>query len=388
MRWDDYPDEPIAKGGRLLKSGISAAALMAKQFDPVRYIVPGYIAEGVTLFAGAPKIGKSWWALGVALSVASQSPAFGSVACEHGDVLYLALEDNERRLKKRMLHMGIVIPPARLTFHTQWPTLDEDCIDELEAWILSTSEPALIVIDVLAKIRPAANGRDQIYDADYRAITGLQRLASTYSLAVLVVHHTRKMEAEDPFDSVSGSRGLTGAADTVLVLKRDIGTARNVLYGRGRDIEEIETAFEFKRDNGTWKEVGAASEVAKTSERQGILDTLKGMPKPLSAREISDILGRNYEAVRKCLTRMAHAGEIEKTGRGLYACPNSPFVSTEALFPSKPDIGTLGTQDIIKSNSAPSIASNPIIAPRVLFPPTDDDPHPFDLPVMSGGLGA
>lgn len=339
---------PKAEKAPLYLSGVSAADLAAKRFNPIRYIVPGYIAEGATLLAGSPKIGKSWMALGIALAVAGGRPAFGSIASEYGDVLYLALEDNERRLKKRLLHMNQGTP-ERLTFMTEWPTMDAGAIDQLEAWVASAERPMLIVVDVLTKVRGMAKNGESAYEADYRALTGLQGLAGRHGLAVVIVHHTRKMEADDPFDSVSGTRGLTGAADSVLVLKRDIGTGpggRVTLYGRGRDIEEIETAFEFKRDNGTWGVVGAAHEVARTCERQTILDCLKNAANPMNARDISDLLGKPYEAIRKTLARMAHAGEVEKSGRGMYTCPIGPIVPDDPFAPNSWDIGTLGTADI------------------------------------------
>lgn len=321
---DDIPVLPLA-----MRQGTSAAELMVKSFDPVRYIVPGYIAEGCTLLAGAPKIGKSWLALNLAMAVAGGRPAFGTIASDFGDVLYLALEDNQRRLKKRLMHMGVRDAPERLNLQTQWPTLDQGCLAEIDAWALAVKRPMLVIVDVLQKVRPDAAGNQQQYEADYKALTGLQALAGKFAMAVLVVTHTRKMDAEDPFDSVSGTRGLTGAADTVLVLKRDIGTGvagRATLYGRGRDIEEIETVVELNRDNGTWKIVGGAHEIAKTDQRQAILDALKSSTTPLNAREISDLSGKNHEAVRKTLTRMATSGEVSKTGRGLYSCPNGPNV--------------------------------------------------------------
>lgn len=343
------PQDAAKPKGLAAAKGITASALMAKRFDPIRYVIPGYVAEGLTLFAGAPKIGKSWGVLDMGIGVAVGGQVFGAIQCEQGDVLYLALEDNERRLQSRLRAMGRVMAPQRLTFMTEWPALDDGCVDELEAWAHSVDKPRLVIVDVLAKVRPPANGRDQLYDADYRTMTGLHAFATRHRLAVVVVHHTRKMEAEDPFDQVSGTRGLTGAADTVMVLKRDIGTAKTVLYVRGRDIEEVETALEFKRDIGTWVVLGAAHEVGKTNERQAILYALKGQQNPLSAREISDLLGKNHEAVRKCLTRMAHAGEIEKTGRGMYACPNGPNVPFATTNTPQTDIGTHGTGGKLKT---------------------------------------
>lgn len=306
------------------RRGITAAALMKMDFPPINYVVPGYIAEGLTLLAGSPKIGKSWMGLGLGVAIASGRPAFGSIPVDQGDVLYLALEDNPRRLKRRLLKMGVTTPPERLTLCTEWPGLDDGCVDEIADWIASVEKPTLIVVDVLSKVRPGADGKDSAYDADYRTLTGLQMLAGHHGLAIVVIHHTRKMEADDPFDSVSGTRGLTGAADTVLVLKRDSGTPRTILYGRGRDVEEIETAMEFDREGGTWGIIGAAHEVAKTDERQIILDTLRGSANPLSAREVSDLTDKSYEAVRRTITRMVKSGELERKGQGQYACPTVP----------------------------------------------------------------
>ena len=150
------------------------------------------------------------------------------------------------------------------------------------------------------------------------------------------------MEAEDPLESLSGTNGLTGAADSVLVLKRDSGTGHCLLYVRGRDVEESEQAVRFKPDNGTWELLGAADEVGRTNERHAILEVLRQHAKPLTVREISDILSKNYEAVRKCLARMWIGGEIEKAGRGSYACPVCPEVRSTP----QPDNRTHRTGDL------------------------------------------
>src|SRR5690606_15041538 len=149
-------------------------------------------------------------------------------------------------------------------------------------------------------------------------------------------HHIRKMESDDPLESLSGTNGLTGAADCVMVLQRDIGTGNCRLYVRGRDIEEAEKAVRFVPEIGTWELLGDAGEVGRTSEREAILSVLRGSEKPLSAREVADISGKGYDAVRKTLSRMAHAGEVSKEGRGLYTCPNGHNVPNH----SEPDIGT------------------------------------------------
>lgn len=341
------------------QKGISAADLMKKQFEPVNYIVPGLIAEGATLFGGKPKIGKSWMAYDFALAIASGRPVFGSIAVDQGDVIYLALEDSERRLRSRLLKKGVAAP-ERLTLVTEWPGLDGDCIPELEAWADSVTKPALVIVDVLKMVRGAARGNESLYDADYRALTGLASFARARGIAVLVVHHVRKMDSEDPLESLSGTNGLTGAADTVMVLKREQGTERCLLYVRGRDVEESEKAVRFKPNNGTWELLGNADEVGKTDERQAILDVLREHGKPLSVREISDILGRNYDAIRMCLARMWKGNEVEKAGRGTYTCSLCSDVRSDAE-PNNRTHRTGGMSSEVEQNAFPH--DNPALEP-------------------------
>jgi hypothetical protein len=119
------------------------------------------------------------------------------------------------------------------------------------------------------------------------------------------------MIADDPLDTVSGTRGLTGAVDSVLVLVRDgNGTT---LHGTGRDLEQIEDAVEFDREACLWRILGNAAEVRRSDERSVILRVLKKADGPLA-----DLSEQSYGAVRTMLTRMNKAGEVRKAGRGLY----------------------------------------------------------------------
>src|SRR6516164_4336427 len=129
--------------------------------------------------------------------------------------------------------------------------------------------PRLAVLDTLAGVRPQRLVGDQLYDGDYRALMGLHKLAGDRGLAVLVLHHVRKMEADDPLDTVSGTLGLTGCADTVLVLVRS--TRGMTLYVRGRDVEEAEHAVDFDKTTCRWSILGQASEVHRSPQRNVIL---------------------------------------------------------------------------------------------------------------------
>src|SRR3954453_4701824 len=176
--------EPIApEAARAHASGrslvtVSASALMAKEFPPTDYVVEGYIAEGLTVLAGRPKLGKSWLALDLAISVASGGAALGSVQVQQGSVLYLALEDNERRLKSRLSQRLQARPvPEGLVFATHCPRLDKGGTEAISGWLDGADQPRLVIIDVFTKVRPESLGRESPHEADYRALAPLKRLA-------------------------------------------------------------------------------------------------------------------------------------------------------------------------------------------------------------------
>ena len=136
----------------------------------------------------------------------------------------------------------------------------------------------------------------------------IQFLLSEFGVAIVIVHHTRKSPAEiDPFDAISGTLGLSGAADTALVLRRDSSGA--TLYGRGRDIEEFDTAVPFDKQDFRWKVLGAASEVRRTDERSKILSVLIEADEILTPADIKAETGMNRNNLDQLLLKMAKDGQ-------------------------------------------------------------------------------
>src|ERR1700730_7776698 len=226
----------------------SAAALQRMTFPPLKFILPGLVPEGATLLVSRPKLGKSWLVLDVAIATAAGRFTLGTLKPSAGDVLYLALEDGRRRLQRRITKLLPTFSgkwPDGLTIATEWPRADQGGLADIERWLKEAKSPRLIVVDTLAQFRKISNGKTQIYADDYAAISGLQKLASKYNVAIIIVHHDRKSEADDVFDTVSGSLGLTGASDTILIMKRQAGAV--TLHVRGRDIEEAELALQFSK---------------------------------------------------------------------------------------------------------------------------------------------
>ena len=329
-RFDDFPPSGGTEGSRSAKPKpnapqmISAAALMRKKFAPVQYVIPGYVAEGCTILAGAPKLGKSWLALEWAIAKATGGPCMGTIQTgEAGDTLYLALEDNERRLQSRMDRL---LPfgsegPGRLTLATKWPRADQGGLDEIRAWARGAERPKLVIIDVLAAFRQPTSPKGSPYEQDYAAVKALTELASELGVAVVAVLHTRKSrEQVDPFDRVSGTLGLSGAADTALILDRD---GQGVtLYGRGRDIPEIETAMQFNKDACRWSVMGRAAEVHQSDARKAVTDCLLVTTEPMSPVTIAEATGQTRGSMKTLLFRMFSKGEVLKTKRGLYVHPS------------------------------------------------------------------
>ena len=311
--------EPNELHTRFLDTLFTAEDLSTVSFPDIKYVVPGYLSEGLTLLAGKPKRGKSWMALDIACAVAFGGYAFGTVQCEQGSVLYLALEDTRRRLQKRLEQLlGDKSWPSLLSLQIEWPLIDQGGLTLIEDWIDKADNPRLIIVDTFQKVRTLRTGAQSHYEADYSAITPLQTLAGERGIAILVIHHLRKSEAVDPLDMVSGSTGLTGAADTVLVLAND-EQGYTCLHGRGRDIEEIETAVEFNRETGVWRLLGPAVEVRRSDSRKQILGVMQDDGGEMQPKQVAEKIDSLTEMnARQTMRRMVQDGEVKKVKRGCY----------------------------------------------------------------------
>src|SRR5262249_12439745 len=268
---------------------------------PIKYVVPSIIVEGLTLLAGKPKIGKSWLVLPAALAVTRGGFTLGDLHCPEGGVLHCALGDNLHRLQLRLTQL-LRYPPwnvKRVDFRCEMPRLAEGGLAVLEEWIKSKPHPRLIVIDVLAMVRPQQKQRDQTnYEPDYASVLQLRELAHRYGIAIVAIAHLRKSDSDDAFDTVSGTLGLTGAPDTVLVLKRDASSGAIILHGRGRDLVEIEKAMAFDAQSCLWRITGDASTVHMTKERATVLQAIDDATEPVGPTDIAGVTGMKVPNVK------------------------------------------------------------------------------------------
>lgn len=318
--------EPFARP----RTAWTATDLMATEFPPPRWAVPGLICEGVTLLTGPPKVGKSWLSLGLAVAVASGGEAMGKVRVQQGPVLYLALEDTARRLKSRLGKvLGDAAAPDGLTFMTECAPFPAGAA-EIMLWLDEHLDARLIIIDVLAKVRGAAAPGADPYQADYAAIGRFKALADRYGVAIVLVHHVRKMASDDFLAEVSGTFGLAGAADATLSLKRARGQADGMLHVTGRDVDEAEYAAAFDPERGAWNLLDGPADAHNLGDlRRRILAHLEQHPES-GPKQIAEAIGPDqYGNVRVHLARMLEDGQVVSPVRGRYALPGVTTVATE-----------------------------------------------------------
>jgi hypothetical protein len=219
--------------------------------------------------------------------VATGDYTLGGISCDAGDVLYASLEDNQRRLQNRLAKLfGIKDWPSNLQFTCDMPRLADGGLKFIEDWITSANQPRLIIIDTLAMVRMPKRKDQNSYDADYTAVKDLRDLAGKYGVAIVLVHHLRKAEADDPFDTISGTLGLTGAPDTIMIIWREGNGV--LLAAKGRDISDITKAVQFDNATCIWTIVGDAEEVKRSAERTAILKAFdEAGAEPLGPQQIA-----------------------------------------------------------------------------------------------------
>lgn len=308
--------------GRANGHYFTAAELLAADFPEPKWAVPGLLAEGLNLLVGAPKAGKSWMALGLALAVASGGKALGNIPVEQGDVLYAALEDTKRRLQSRILTVtsGDMDVPDRFAMATDIGR-GAQTVDLLDGWLTDHPDARLVIVDVLRKVTPQT-GPGNAYEADYLALGALKEVADRHRVALLAVHHTRKMADDaDVFNEVSGSTGITGAADAILIVKRARNTSEAVLHLTGRDVTEREYSLAWQPDNCTWSILDApAGAVELRDTRRQILAHLHEHQGE-GPQRVAAALDLNLNTVKATMRRMIRDCQLDTDGAGHYFPP-------------------------------------------------------------------
>ena len=247
---------------------IDAHSLLQRHFPPLQFAVEKILPHGLFILAGSSKIGKSWLSLDICRAVASGDEVL-EFGASKGEVLYLALEDNYRRLYNRLQKielMANVTPEevAELNEHKKLSNLEgfhmttaafgigSGLIEQVHNFMAVHPNVKLLVIDTLERVRDTALDKG-IYACDYRDMTALREITDKYELTLLLIHHTRKLSDGDPLNTLSGSTGLTGAVDGVFVLQKEKRISNKaILTICNRDTDEYCFDLEFNRENCKW----------------------------------------------------------------------------------------------------------------------------------------
>lgn len=217
---------------------IDAETLYYKPLAHPRMLIDGILADGLAVMAGDSKIGKSWMVLWLCLQISKGEPVWG-IPTRKTDVVYLALEDREWRIQQRMQELTEA-PPENLHFGFSCGQLGSELESQIEAVLQDYPSTGLIFIDTLQMIRDNVSGKVNAYAQDYRDLSSLKKIADNHGICIFLVHHTRKdRDSSNIFNDMTGSTGIMGVADTVMILRKEerFGDAA-ALCITGRDVEE------------------------------------------------------------------------------------------------------------------------------------------------------
>lgn len=238
---------------------IDGQTLLNTPMESPRFVVSSLIPSGFHILGGSPKVGKSWMMLWLCLQIAKGENVW-HYQTKRGTVLYLCLEDSYERIQSRLLDITDDAPD-NLHFTIIANSLADGLAGQIEVFLSQHPDTVLIVIDTLQNIRGDGNNSNP-YANDYRELKPLKDLVLKHKVAILCVHHLRKMKDDDPMNMLSGTTGLAGIVDTVFILNKDKRTANTAtLLCMGRDVESAELKLAFDQATHTWQCLGAAEEV-------------------------------------------------------------------------------------------------------------------------------
>jgi len=317
-------------GGLLDRLSVDGEWLDAQQFTPQEYVVDRLVPEGVGVLAGPPKKGKSFLVSNLGLAVAQGGIALGAIRVAQRPVLYLALEDSHGRLRRRLRLMNGDQPLPKalsLVIHASPEQAFQAITEYLDRYRV---EKPFVILDTLGKVKRARRPGEEPYQVDYAMGVKLKEIADTApGCSILVVHHSRKAAAEDFVDTVSGTQGIAGSVDFVMVLHRKRHSDDATLDVTGRDVEEGEYALHA--DHGVlWKLAGVdLTEATRTAEQrrdqvrlgERSLEVLAFVNSryQTTANDVMTVSGMDRRQANQLLRRLYETGRIAKPSHGVYA---------------------------------------------------------------------
>ena len=241
---------------------IDGETLMDKRLPPTKFCVDTLLPQGLCILGGSPKVGKSWLVLDLCVHVAQGASLWGLDATR-GDVLYLCLEDSERRIQERLNTITDNVPEG-MYFATGCTSIESGVCDWLRMFKQQHPALSLVAIDTFQLIRTPTP--EVSYGGDYAELRILKELADELGICLLLVHHLRKMNDRDPVNKLSGSTGISGAVDAIFVLDKNERIERlATFYASGRDIRDRKIQLELDTDTCVWNLISDSLTMPETA---------------------------------------------------------------------------------------------------------------------------
>lgn len=305
----------------------TAQDIMGTAAQPPSYCVSERVPTGIVIIGARPKAKKSWWALQLALAKARGRLFMGKLATP-GRVLGLFMEDNDRRMRRRLEFFGITSAnaPANLHIVYDWAKGIEG-VEALDRWMMQHPDTALINIDVLQRFRGPKDPKVNAYEADYDILSRLHGLTTKYpGLTIVIIHHVRKGAVDDPAEALNGSFAIAGAADAYIILRRH-DQDRWIAHVDGRDWESWDHEFlwEFRQGEG-WVQLGAFDGDADMTDRQAEIIAMANQAGCVTPTTVADKYGITKQAAHEALKALLAKDE-------LYCKSGKYYPTKQGVFP-------------------------------------------------------
>ena len=290
-------------------------------------IVEGLLSDGMILFGGKPKRGKSWLMLDLAMSVATGGQVWRHFPVQEPQpVLYMALEDDRELIWERLqaIQPGVK-PSGTFDFLYSFPKLNDGGLNKLQDYVKS-GRYRLIIIDVLARIEsPGRRGSEKTYHDIYDMLAPLQDLRRQYPFCLVLVTHLRKSEAQDVFDGLHGSVAYQGLQDSLWVMDRPVDGSAGTIHTLGK--RGHRQVLHLSLVDGHWEFQGYGEEFSFSRDRQDILDLLSEYDDGLTIAHVTRLRSQardNYRSNQMHIHRMLQDGQVVRLGRGRYGVVRHP----------------------------------------------------------------
>lgn len=261
LQFEKAVEQPKPEKPRMEFKPYKVNTLDPSTFPEVEFVWQDILPVGLCLLVGPPKFGKSFMSLGILNAVARGEPYLGHDT-NAGDVLYMALEDRPSRIWKRLRQIDPRPAPDEIEAIHDVPRIGPELSEDITSWVKSHARPRLVIVDILGKVRNGTKRNETLYQADTNELGELKKVADDNNICVLLIHHnTKQKELDDIFDSTSGTQGVNGAMDAVLVLSGErreatVTNARLSITGRDSEAGAINLSFD---ENCVWHALGDVS---------------------------------------------------------------------------------------------------------------------------------